>query len=68
MNTLLNKINLYMYIHAQRARPVDTISTTGKKLANQLNTLLIFSKEKKLKNQPNPNTSEKPTHSNFIGR
>lgn len=47
MNTLLNKINLYMYIHAQRARPVDTIPTTGKKLANQLNTLLIFSKEKK---------------------
>lgn len=48
-----------MYIHAQRARPVDITSTTGKKLANQLHTLLNISKEKK-------NKFKKSTKPNYL--
>lgn len=45
----LNFIYICTFIHSstQRARPVDTISTIGKKLVNQLNTLLNLSKGKK---------------------
>lgn len=53
-------------MHIQRARPVDTISKTGKKLAYELNTLLNLSKEKKIKikkriNQTKPPQKNLPT-------
>lgn len=46
---LLNCFQLYMYVHAQAASPVDMISTIGKNLANQLIILLKVSKKQNKK-------------------
>lgn len=46
---LLNCFQLHRYVHAQRASPVDMISTIGKNLANQLIIPLKVSKKQNKK-------------------